>query len=204
MKCLGSVLGIIIIALGVALALSILEDPSGSLFGDTIVSTVCGEGETLSVERNESDGTGLSNTFFCMDSESVVQAEVTDPVSTIAVFAFAGAFVVGLLFMIISAAARRSGSDQQPVVVSSTGPQVRIYQSETNLTEEQMAHVMQVSQQLGSLMQGFAAGFAKPSSGDLASRLQELQAAHQKGLLTDEEYQKVRQAILDAMDDNLT
>lgn len=133
-----------------------------------------------------SDGDGNQIQYYCRNVEGTPQHEVTDKVviSSVGVSAavfvslWLGLWILGSLFF------RRRGAVASPQVIQF--PQAVISTARWREIEKLL------SDNGGTLFEG----------GDtLTDRLRQLAEARQNGLITDAEYESVRKAILDRMDD---
>jgi hypothetical protein len=158
---------------------------------------ICEANERLS-RTVENDSSGNSVNFYCTDFEGIERN-----VNLGAIAIIGGGFTALLLLGILSIrmgakkiAQQLTGQFQNFTMQAgqSNGLDMRdgSYQS-GEIPPETMEKLQQVMGQIGTL---FAA-----NKETLTERLQELEEARNKGLITDSEYSRVRQAILDSMDD---
>lgn len=210
------VLGVVLLLVGIAGTIwsfiNPLLDPTGSIFNparDAIQSAVdgpkaeelCEPGERVVTEEGPPSRTvggtwGRPVTVFCVDAEGNRREVTGEFVSDLLgqtfqgipaflgglglTMCFSSLIVVGIILLIIGMVASRR---RQPGVVMVGGiPDVQ--------TSDRSASVMDVSryvQQTGS------------SGGDLAAKLRQLEDARAKGLISADEYDRLRQQILDSM-----
>lgn len=152
---------------------------------DTIIGTVvCQPGETVlrdQYQTQDSDGTGYSMDVYCINAREQ-REDVTGKWFLISIGAFLLPFLVGL-FSFIFASNRASKN----VAVPTTGFSVDPLSGRVNLGSS------------SSPISGFNQSAVSFSAGkkSLSDRLKEIQDARDKGLITEEEYDRIRQEILD-------
>lgn len=190
-----------------------------------VMTTInCKAGETYVQElgaytpntSNPSGGGGRSVAFYCQDSAGN-QRDVTGTSIVIMIAAFVLPFLAGLaltMLGIFSLTRRGMNAIFNSVGVdASAASPFMVRQPETSVTYMQVdatdmnqtnlpPHVLQILQQM---MQGVGTNVqmqgANPQAptGDLTSALRQVQSARENGLITEEEYLRLRQEILDKM-----
>lgn len=211
-----TVLGVVVLLVGIAGTawsfLSPLLDPVNSIFnpaGDAVKAAIegpdaeklCEPGEKIETEEGPSSRTvggtwGRPITVYCVDDEGN-RREVTgqfagdlfgQAFASMPAFlggiglsmCFSSLIVVGIILLIIgSIITRRS----QPRTVMAGGiPGVQVYTNQPGAVDV-TRYVQQQSK----------------SGGDLTAKLRQLEEARNKGLISAEEYDRLRQQILDTM-----
>lgn len=201
--------GIVLIFVAVGLMIAVFSVEDIPFVQDILVEQYCEPGESIThASRLSFSGTQNSTSvWFCDDNEGS-QREITDKIGFTAVVLFLVPFLSGM-FMIFFGAWRAQSSFTKKVMsnlgVDNTDD-MQIYSmkgasdiklANANISPEQRAQVNQVLQSVSS-------AFGTPaSSSSLADRLKQLEDARNQGLISREEYDRTRQAILDGMDDNL-
>jgi hypothetical protein len=148
---------------------------------------------------------GRSIAFFCADSEGS-ERDVTLGAIGIIAGGFAAQIILGLLLTFIgaglmvrnrvkSAMSSLQNFTVQPGQATVFDLRDGSYQENqySQIPPEKMEQVQQVLGQFGAM---FGTG-----QGNLSKRLQDLEDARNKNLISESEYQRVRQAILDSLDD---
>lgn len=143
--------------------------------------------------------------FHCVNSDRTRQAEVTNQMAGFIVAGTTIPFVLGLALILVATSRNkptsiRSREQMEDVLREKGFTPVRtqykaIKMEDLNISDDHRELIQDI---LGTVV-----GATQPPKSDLSSRLEQLKAAHDKGLITDDEYQQTRQAILDAMDDDL-
>ena len=169
---------------------------------------LCNPGEKLIREQyvtHDSDGTGYSMTPYCVNSERQKE-DVTGRWVLIGAGGFIVPFLLGLLLTIVSAARRQQNALFQAVPNSYGGTDFAMFSSGNNSNpvgfnngtlkvngfEIKMDGLTQDKiDALKSQMQTLSGG------GDLTTKLKQLQEAKDNGLISSDEYDRLRQKILD-------
>jgi hypothetical protein len=203
------------IALFAVIVIPVLPSTEDSVtVNNYLTPLLCNPGEKLIREQyqtRDSDGTGYSMTPYCVNSERH-REDVTGKWVLIGAGGFLAPFLIGLLVTIVSAsaAARRrtgqllnaypnsyggtdfaifnaSGSNTKNIGFSDGTLKVNGFEIKLDgLTQEKI-------DAMKSQMQATAGG------GDLTAKLHQLQEAKDKGLISSDEYDRLRQRILDDM-----
>jgi hypothetical protein len=197
---------LMLVAFGVLGAIVVIPTLPGAENNATIMGllepVLCESGETLSQDTSvytDTRGTTRSPHYYC-EGDTTPRREVTDTATLYGVIGFVGPFLIGLLMVIGGAIwmARRAtqtmtsqiltpsipGGSYQPAAdgsftVNAGGVPIRIQ------TSGQTARPG-----VGGVIQ------AQPNA-STAAKLQELQSLLGQGLISQEEYNKLRQEILD-------
>ncbi len=187
-------LGVLLIFLSVVVMIGGLVVPMfpemDSLGTVSLLETLlCGSGEKLereqfnySVAPGES---GVSTTLYCVGYEQ--REEVTGTWIVLVIAGFMIPFFIGLM-MTIGGTARRSGR----LVTQASG----------GLVDIQMGTIPKVKvsgMDLSDFINTAMTGTRVEDGGSLKDRLKELKEAHDAGLISEEEYTRLRQEILDAL-----
>lgn len=209
------ILGIVLMVVSVVVMIFMLQDPVGQpALADLFKDLHCGPGET--VRQTVSTGGGSLVTvngrgvFYACVNDAGTARDITDKVALTVGLSFAIPFTVSLLlflsgiFGMVRGAARRAaraaaGVDAigQPLVFQTGGPGrtatvVTIQGGDIGQADlpQDAAHVVQ--QMLDSM-----GSFTPVRGGDLTDRLEEIKEALDKGLISQEEYDRLRRRILD-------
>ena len=160
---------------------------------------VCNAGETMWTDGE--DG------FVCTNP-AYENRDVTSEATPVLIGIFVGAMVFGGVLLNLGLMAIRRENEQQNTMLAggkATMPQNidmqalevnfdELKRMQSNIPPEAQALVQQVFSHLGNTLN-------IGDSASLSERLQQLDEARQQGLITQTEYERVRQAILDSMDD---
>ncbi len=206
-------LGIFLIVISMVLLFIVIEEDS-PLTLQLVTALHCGEGEKATQElgsyipRSGTSSGGRPVWFYCINAEGI-ERDITAQ----GFFTMAGVFVIpfltGLLMLIggVTAAAR-AGTKQflqatqiQGATVTFRDPETLVT-SQANLTPEQQVRMEQAFNMLDKMMPGLKENLnvttvQSTGSGDLTTRLKQLEDARQQGLITQSEYDRLRQQILD-------
>ncbi|MGB1287293.1 MAG: hypothetical protein ACPG7F_12210 [Aggregatilineales bacterium] len=174
--------GVVLIIIAVCLLIVGIFATESSPISNILTALVCEQYETLDIERtawslpNGESGENLN--FQCM-IEPTQGRDVTDKVILIAIAVFSIPLTLGIIFINIGA---------------------------RKLVKHQTANWQYQLQDNIDILSNMTSGnplitIQGADKGDLSERLQQLDDAHQKNLITKTEYDRVRQAILDSMDD---
>jgi hypothetical protein len=219
MRILGCLFGLIlIIASFAALAFFVIVPPEVRAENESVVNfqnalfcnpneryvEVLGGYVTDSFGRNR----GRSFSAFCEDVEGK-QRDVSGQSFAIMAGAFAVPFLAGLALcvgVLISAASRRAKvQGAVPITVYSNQPgesfsHVSVVTVDGQQVNSIPPEAAEVIQQMMSSFGATASQFASASN-DLTGKLRQLQEARDAGLITEAEFNRVRQQIMDKMDD---
>lgn len=177
------------------------------LSGQLLAPFICEADETLGLQQRNmltSTGSGQTIDFYCVDSEDD-ERDVTHAAIPVLIVVFVGllvsgiiAFIVGVNLIAWRATRQISGfwggqnfgsmSAQQGSIMDLRDGVYQQYQTQN--PEEMHSIFDRVFSQVGQ-------AFKQDS---LSERLQQLEDARQKGLISQAEYERVRQSILDNMD----
>lgn len=206
------ILGIILIIASVPILLIGILSIEDSPIRNILESTACNPPEKLMVETVSysinSGGHGQTSHFFC-EIEPGQRRNVTDTAVLVIGGSFLIPFGLGVLFTMVGARslARRRATQFQTDMASYLGAfQQRsgVEEQETviDLRSNQSTISPQAQQILNSVLGGVASAVTQGlGDNSLSARLTQLEEAYENDLITKEEYDKVRQAILDSMDD---
>lgn len=198
--------GILLIITAVIFMMATLGVFGTDIAAQIIVPISCEEGDTIRTQNRLSfsnNGSGQTTDFFCVDNEGD-EEDVTGSVVMIIIVGFAGLLGTGILMIFIGAGilAKRVGQNftnslfgqQNLGNVQSTSYDLRKSSnvSQAQLSPEAKAVMEQVFSQVGD---------AFGNNDTLADKLRQLDEAKQQGLISQSEYERTRQAILDSMDD---
>jgi hypothetical protein len=218
---LGFILGIILMIISMVLLFEVIEENS-PLTLQLVAIFNCGQGEKATQELGSyiAGRGGRPVSFACVNA----QGEERD-VSIPGFFSMMSAFLVPFLAgMALTASgvrsAARSGVSKlagtvlntsagsgQAFTFTTSNPGSVVINDAQNLTPEQQAKMQQAMNMLDKMMPGVSIGMANQGavnqgtagSTNLTARLQELENARQQGLITPEEYTRLRQQILDGI-----
>lgn len=197
--------GISLIVVAVIFMLVGLGVAGEEVAGQIIIPLACEEGDSIRTESRmtfSSDGRSQTTDFFCVDSEGI-EENVTDSVIVIIIVGFGGLLITGILtiFMGSRIVSKRMQENLRNTVFEQQGignihSSVIDLRSNTlkqgQIPPETQAQIQAIFSQMGD-------AFANNDS--LADKLQQLEEARQQGLISQAEYERTRQAILDSMDD---
>lgn len=193
-------LGILLIIISVPiLVITISATDDESELSQVFESMVCNAPERLVINRSTSLGDdGQTINMYC-EIEPGQRREVTATFVIITVVAFGIPFGLGMILTMWGAfrAQARARKNMSEYMVSMPDPKtgastvVKVRGNINNMSPE--------AQQLINSQLGGVAGNVGKSS--LTQRLQQLDDAYENDLISKEEYDRMRQAILDSMDD---
>ncbi len=219
MKALGCLLSIPLILLGFAALMFFTAVAPDVRAGNESIANLqnalfCDPGEryveVLGGTVTDSFGRNRGRAFsaFCVNAEDQ-EREVTGRSFALMAGAFAVPFLVGLLLgvgsliAITRSASRATIQSAVPMFSNQPGEsfsQVSVMtvdgQQVESLPPEAAEVLKQVMGSFGATASQFASG-----SNDLAGKLRQLQEARDAGLITEEEFSRMRQQIMDKMDD---
>lgn len=194
-------LGIMLIFASIIFMGLVLGMAGEDISAQIISPFACEDNETLilySRTVSDFDGTSQMIDFFCEDSEGQ-ERHVTLTAVMVIIIGFTGLLLAGIFATIVGAGITSKNTVKNLSVGILSGE----YSSTVDLRDGTYKHGQaQLSPELRSIMKQASVQLEQLSGGDtLADKLQQLQEAYQQGLITTEEYDKVRAAILDRMDD---
>lgn len=201
-------LGVLLILAGSSVMIALLMPQTFAPVEDFILQLHCEPGDRLtSVDSIQTSGTlNSATTLFCDDNEGNLR-DITSDMFVMVAVAFLVPFGVGMVLVYIGAVLRQR--EQAPDISDAWGgvpvgqiADVEVYGqgfdanslSQMNIPPEKLEQVQQVLRTVTS---------AFGINSTLSERLQQLEEARQKGLISQSEYDETRRAILDSMDDNL-
>jgi hypothetical protein len=209
-------LGILLMVIGFAALFGIIVIPvlppteDNATVNNYLTPLLCQPGEKLIREQYQtydSDGTGYSMTPYCVNSERQ-REDVTGRWVLFGAGGFIVPFLLGLLLTIVSAARRQQNALFQAVPNSYSSTDFAIFNSgngaknidfqdgtlKVNGFEIKMDGL--TKEKIESLKSQMQVGVG---GGDLTTKLRQLQEAKDNGLITYDEYDRLRQKILDDM-----
>ncbi|GAB5493165.1 MAG: hypothetical protein Phog2KO_33800 [Phototrophicaceae bacterium] len=180
------------------------EDVSAQI----ITPFACEDNETLRQEMGRivttSDGTGQTIDFFCDDSEGQ-ERNVTGVAVMVIIIGFAGLLIAGIFSTIIGAsiASKNLAQNFGGVISGQYGTVLNTQSATIDLRDGSFQEAQgQLTPELRNIMKQASNQLDNLSGGDtLADKLQQLEDAYEQRLISREEYDKTRLAILDKMDD---
>jgi|FLYN01.1.fsa_nt_gi hypothetical protein len=217
MSKLGCLLGIVLIVVGFAALFFFSVVPPEVRAGNASIAGLqnalfCNPNEqyvevlggyvTNSFGRNA----GRSFSAFCEDAEGQ-QRDVTGRTFAIMGGAFAVPFLLGLLLAVGALVAMVNRGSKRAGAVPASGfqPGERFTHASVITVNGQQVDSLppEAAEVLQQVMSGFQATASQLASqqNDLPGKLRQLQEARDAGLITEDEYNRVRQQILDKMDD---
>ncbi len=201
-------LGIVLI-IGSIIFMGLVFGMAGEDVSAQIISPfACEDNETLTqYSRTVSDFDGTSQTidFFCEDSEGQ-ERNVTITAIMVIIVGFVGLLLTGIFATIAGAGIASKNAIQNfsgDIISGQYGTTVDLRATKVDLNDGTFkeynpqipanlrAVLKQASYQLDQLV----------GNETLADKLEQLHEAYQKGLITTQEYDKIRASILDSMDD---
>jgi len=210
-------LGILLIILSIIVLIGALLVPE---VVKPFAPLFCKEGETLRGETGSTStvrGTSISTAYFCVDKEGQ-QRRVTDQVTLATTLVFLVVFFAGLGF-ILGGAARLARKTMRETVGTMAFGQPQVFQagdgvtvvtsnaSTTNPADETVRELMEGLKQGVIRMKGMEVRLDHLPQGtvisepdekfNLTDALQQLENARASGLITEDEYQKMRKKILE-------
>ncbi|MCB9460638.1 MAG: SHOCT domain-containing protein [Anaerolineaceae bacterium] len=160
-------------------------------------SLICSSDETMTIERQSwsmVNGESGENIYYFCQNEAGDERNVTDNMVPILIVGFGGLLTLGIL-MVIGAASKQ---------VKTTANQFIYGTSSVNLVDMKTKRGT-LTPETEDLLKNVLGNFTTTSQGagrsDLSDRLQQLKDAYDRNLISKEEYDSVRQSILDSMDD---
>jgi len=214
--------GILIVFVAAGVFVFMMFETDHPIVAGAIESVACTDNETLRIERNNwslpNGSRGENITFFC-DIEPNVGRDVSGMGAAVTGGTFTVLLLTGMMFIFLGAFRLRSHRTQafQNQFQSAMGGNSSSLQGQDFFEQgDGTAQVVNIHGDLDSLppqtramlenmLGGMMSSATVVSSGQsepsLTDRLEQLKEAYEKGLINREEYDKVRQAILDSMDD---
>ena len=192
----------------------VLQGPSNEQVGSFLSGIVCEENEKLTQQTGAYVGeygssTGLTvngreTAFYCVGLEGE-RRSVTGETTLIIGGGFAVPLVLSIILMIVGIA--RAASSATRSIYSSFGgvtplgtPGVSVYSMSSNTPYSRDTVPPEVLSQVNSALDH--AGLSQISGGgSFSERLRQLEDARKQGLISQSEYNNLRQSILDSMDE---
>lgn len=203
--------GILLIGISIPILLTGVLNPQGSFIATAVETIACQLPEKLVTETNSyampNGEFGQTTRFYC-EIEPGQQRDVTDSAFVILGASFVIPFGLGIILTIGGSRAlarRRANSFQHNMTdyiesfqqdYGSPKPVVNVHRTSRQEIPPEAQEIL--SNLLGGVISSATGGLSNIS---LSGRLTQLEDAYKKNLITPEEYEKVRQAILDSMDD---
>lgn len=196
----GCLVSSFLIAISIGLLLATVVIPvipafeNNETIDKALQAILCQEGETIrraQYSRPTDEGTSYSMNVYCETMTG--SREVTSRWMLIGMAAFLAPFLIGLFgvigFSMLGAKNAVQNAIPQMVIHSQTHQAFNNSQAQDAL------------RQMGIRIGGEEWGEAKPAQATLTDRLAQLEQAHKAGLISMEEYMRLRQQVLDAVDD---
>jgi hypothetical protein len=182
------ILGVLLIALSVVALIIGVQGADNEFVNEQLTSLLCDPEERLTeVSSASNTGQGNNTTFYCEFSNGQ-RRDVTAGAVGIIAGAFLVPFLTGLFLVIgagIGMAKRRVQEFTQTIDLRGG--------STANIPPEAMERLQEVFGKLGMAF----SSMSDINQDDLTDRMEELKEALDKGLITQEEYESVRQRLLD-------
>jgi len=202
------VFGIILIIISVPILMIGILDPENSPFTEIIGSIACKPPEKIVTETtnwSQPNGEfGQSTDYFC-EIEPGQRRNVMDTAFMVLAGSFAVPLVGGILLTILGAnavarrATRRFTSNMDDYL--NTLPPLQTSSSTVvNVRDHKGEIPPETQEMLKDVLGRFATAFPNVEK-SLSDRLEQLNEAYNNDLISKEEYDRIRQAILDSMDD---
>lgn len=187
-------IGIAIIAGSVAFFIFMFQDPANNEQLATFLTDMhCNEGETIVQDSFFTDNTNSTRSlrWYCENLERQ-RRDVSDGVIGFMIISFVVPLLVGIFVIIWGASGVKRRQTQRMVNAWQSGSGTV---NMSNIPPDVLATVERITGQL------FNSNINQTDQPTLSERLKQLEDARKKRLIDDLEYQRVRQAILDSMDD---
>lgn len=161
-----------------------------------VAEFVCEPGERITFEqqRFEQAFQNFRIVYYCEDNEGQ-RREINAQLSVVGTFGFMIPFAIGMLMVMAGILLVRR--ERHKKMLQSLGGGNMPSGTNFNFSQAKMSPSQQA--QVGQILQSMtntSSSSANPST-TLAERLKQLEDAYEQGLITEDEYQKARQAILD-------
>ena len=175
------------------------------LISDPIEFLTCADNETLRIETQAwslpNGERGINVTYFC-DNEAGIERSVTDAAALIQGGIFIALLFVGILFL-IGGIARYGDKLEKQSWTQQLEAQLAGQTDTVNVDPKIKKLPPETREIVENVMNTVIAGVtdADMHSASLSERLEQLNEAYNNDLISKEEYDRVRQAILDSMDD---
>ena len=213
MSKLTLIIGILLIIVSVPILLIGIMDTENSPTVDIIESIACNPPEKLVVESqywSQPNGeSGQSFEYYCE-----IEPGLRRSVMETALLVIGGSFLIpfGLGMFLTLASSRQLARRRMDAYQTQMSDYFNAFQQEyptasvestvINLRDKQGEIPPQAQQILNSVLGSFSSAMTQGQlGGSLSERLAQLEEAYEKNLISKLEYDKVRQAILDSMDD---
>jgi hypothetical protein len=207
------ILGIVLMAVAIGLLLFMTTQIQSERFGDLMTRLYCTEKEHFTVWQGAYEydsfrrSGGYPTAFYC-ETEDGEQRDISGNVVLAMIVSFVVPFLLGLFMLMggIGLMVKRGVSGLMKNVgnlqtVRSQSTVIDLRQGTTGY--DSLAPDMK--QMVDSLRQGFGGQVGSQVNvnhgGSLTERLSQLEDAYRQGLISKDEYDKARAAILDKMDD---
>ena len=180
--------------------------------GETVSAQIispfaCDDNETLTqIQRSVQsyEGNGVTIDFFCEDSEGD-DRNVTGTAVMVIIIGFGGLLVTGILSIFVGASIVSKNLSQNfgGVIAGQYGTVLNTQSSTIDLRDGSFQQAKgQLPPELRNMMKQASDQLDQLSGDDtLAHKLKQLEDAYEQRLISREEYDKARTAILDKMDD---
>ncbi|MAU12729.1 MAG: hypothetical protein CL607_23100 [Anaerolineaceae bacterium] len=167
-------------------------------------SFLCDSDETMTALRQNwsmPNGESGQNIIYLCEDQAGEQRNISDSMIPIMIVGFGGLLTVGIL-MTIGAASKASSTKSKNTFAYDSGTVNLIDMNNKDVKIKRGDLDPQTQDLLKQVLSSVtAATVHQTGPDDLSDRLQQLKDAYNKNLITKEEYDRVRQAILDSMDD---
>lgn len=202
------ILGIVLIVISIPVIVLATTVEEGSQVYEMMESIACNSPEKLIITRSITmDMDGESIEFFC-EIEPGQRRDVTPTVVLLIIAGFMIPFGLGM-FLVMFTSFRMKKQFTNRVSRQMAGYVSDFQQNEypiqstvINLRGNQDKIPPETQEMLNNVLGGFASSFTpETGKGSLTQRLKQLDEAYENDLISKDEYDRVRQAILDSMDD---
>ena len=203
------ILGIVLMVVAVGLLVFMTTQIQSESFGDLMTRLYCTEKEHFTVWQGAYEydsfrrSGGYPTAFYCETADGE-QRDISGNVVIAMIASFVVPFLLGLFMMMagiglmvkrgVSGLIKNVGNMQTVRGQSMTFDLRQGTTGYDNLSPD-------MKQTVDSLRQGFAGQANVNHGGSLSERLSQLEEAYRQGLISKDEYDKARAAILDKMDD---
>lgn len=167
-------------------------------------SFLCGNDETMTVLRQNwsmANGEHGQSIVYLCENEAGEQRNISDSMIPIMVVGFGGLLLAGILMTTVAASKIKSTKQKNAFTYEGgTVNLIDMNKEDVKIKRGDLDPEMQ--DMLRHVLSNVTTATVQASGqNDLSDRLQQLKDAYNKNLITKEEYDRVRQAILDSMDD---